>query len=257
MGPGGAEREIDGVYGCMASDAGTESFAAYAAARGLTLEPGARLPRSTPLLAEGELRSVDAVMSGWLGTYLEAQIALITREETTTDPEGHETKGDAHFTVAVAHVPKAKRFVPWVLCRRAEEGILGRAAEALIHGHDRLDLESAELDARYRIYASPESDAVWMRELFSPRFIVFLLEEAPRGFAFEYVNGTLCVSLVGRRTLSEDLDALRDATVDLVGRLRAEIRESLGPARGRSSPAAPSFPDRGEHSPGSGPDQLS
>ena len=35
------------------------------------------------------------------------------------------------------------------------------------------------------------------------------------------------MSLVGRRTLSEDLDDLRDATVDLVGRLRAEIRESL------------------------------
>jgi hypothetical protein len=228
----------------VASDDGLEGFTGYAAARSLTLEPGAHLPRTTPLLAEGELRSVDAVMSGWLATYLEGQMALITRQETTTDADGRETKGDAHFTVAVAHVPKAKRFMPWLLCRREEEGILGRAAEALVHGHDRLDLESAELDSRYRIYASPESDRVWVRELFSPTFIVFLLERAPRGFAFEYVNGTLCVSLIGRRTLSEDLDALRDATVDLVGRMRAEVRESLGAARGRSSPTAPGFPDR-------------
>jgi hypothetical protein len=226
-----------------AADPGLDSFAAYASARGLTLEPGAHLPRTTPLLAEGELRSVDAVMSGWLGTYLEAQMALITREETTTDAEGRETRGDAHFTVAVAHVPKAKRFMPWLLCRRAEEGVLGRAAEALVHGHDRLDLESAELDSRYRIYVSPDGDAVWVRELFSPSFIVFLLERAPRGFAFEYVNGTLCVSLVGRRTLTEDLDSLRDATVELVGRMRAEIRESLGSAKGRSSPTQPGFPD--------------
>jgi hypothetical protein len=216
----------------VASDAGLESFAAYAAARGLTLEPGAHLPRTTPLLAEGELRSVDAVMSGWLATYLEAQMALITREETTPDADGGETKGDAHFTVAVAHVPKAKRFMPWLLCRREEDGILGRAAETLVHGHDRLELESAELDSRYRIYVSPDSNKVWVRELFSPSFIVFLLERAPRGFAFEYVNGTLCVSLVGRRTLTEDLDALRDAAVELVGRLRAEIRESLGPPEG-------------------------
>jgi hypothetical protein len=85
---------------------------------------------------------------------------------------------------------------------------------------------------------------VWVRELFSPSFIVFLLERAPRGFAFEYVDGTLCVSLVGRRTLIEDLDALRDATVELVGRLRAEIRESLGGAQGRSAPSRPGFPDR-------------
>ncbi len=101
----------------VAAAAGLESFAAYAAARGLTLEPGVHLPRTTPLLAEGELRSVDAVISGWLATYLEGEMALITREETTTDAGGGETKGDAHFTVAVAHVPKAKQFMPWLLCR--------------------------------------------------------------------------------------------------------------------------------------------
>ena len=54
----------------MTDDASTENFASYAAARGLTLEPDARLPRTTPLLAEGELRSVEAVASGWLSTYV-------------------------------------------------------------------------------------------------------------------------------------------------------------------------------------------
>ena len=34
------------------------------------------------------------------------------------------------------------------------------------------------------------------------------------------------MSLVGRRTLGEDIDDLRDATVELVGRMRAEIREA-------------------------------
>jgi hypothetical protein len=226
----------------MASDVGLDEFAAYAQSRGLTLDPGVHLPRTTPLLAAGELRSVDAVMNGWLATHVEARIALITREETTTAADGSEVKGDAHFTVAVTHVPKAKRFVPWLLCRRVEEGVVGRAAEELVRGRDRLDLESAELDSRYRIYASPRADEVWVRELLSPKFIVFLLEQAPRGLAFEYVEGTLCVSLVGRRTLGEDLDDLRDATVDLVGRLRAEISESLGHAEGRSAPGAPRFP---------------
>ncbi len=228
----------------MASDAGgLEDFASYATSRGLALEPGARLPRTTPLLAEGELRSVDAVMSGWLATYVEAQIALVSRDETTTDAEGKETRGEARFTVAVTHVPKAKSFVPWLLCHRVEdEHLLGEAADALIHGNDRLDLESAELDQRYRIFASPQSDDVWLHELFSPSFVVFLLEGAPKGLAFEYVEGTLCVSLVGRRTLAEDIDGLRDATVDLVARMREEIRESLGQAQGRAAPTRPGFP---------------
>jgi hypothetical protein len=228
----------------MPSDGtGLEDFASYAASRGLSLDPEARLPRTTPLLAEGELRNVEAVMSGWLATYVEAQIALVTRDETTTDAQGVETKGEAHFTVAVTHVPKAKRFVPWLLCHRVEdEHLLGKAADALIHGNDRLELESAELDRRYRIFASPERDDVWLHELFSPSFIVFLLEGAPKGLAFEYVQGTLCVSLVGRRTLAEDIDGLRDATVDLVGRMREEIRESLGKAQGRAAPAQPGFP---------------
>jgi hypothetical protein len=227
----------------MSSVPGLDEFAAYAAARGLTVEPREHLPRTTPLLAEGELRGVEAVVSGWLATYVEAEIALVTREETTTDATGAETRGEAHLTVAVTHVPKAKRFVPWLLCHRVEDGgLLGRAAEELIHGNDRIELESAELDARYRVYASPERDDVWLRELFSPSFIVSLLDAAPQGLAFEYVEGTLCVSLVGRRTLTEDLDRLRDATVDLVGRFRAEIRERLGEARGRSAPTPPRFP---------------
>ncbi|MGN6276200.1 MAG: hypothetical protein ACTHNP_09780 [Solirubrobacterales bacterium] len=220
----------------MPSDAtGLEGFAAYAAAHDLTLEPDGQLPRSTPLLADASLRRVEALMRGWLGTYLEAQLAIVSREETTTDPDGGETKGEAHFTVAVCHVPKAKRFAPWLLCHRVEdEHLLGRAAEDLIRGDDRLDLESAELDRCYRIYASPRRDEVWLRELFSPSFIVFLIEQAPKGFAFEYVEGTLCVSRVGRLTLAEDIDDLREATVELVARIRGEIRERLGEAQGRS-----------------------
>jgi hypothetical protein len=209
----------------------------------LTLDPGARLPRTTPLLAEGELRSVDAVMTGWLSTYVEARMALITRNEVTTDARGAETKGDAHFTVALTHVPKAKRFVPWLLCQRIEdEHLLGRAANALIHGNDRVLFESTELNERYRIFASPQRDDTWLHELFSPQLIVFMLENAPQGLAFEYVEGTLCVSLVGRRTLTEDLDRLRDATVALVARIREEIRESLGPVQGRAAPQQPGFP---------------
>lgn len=210
---------------------GVEELTAWATAHGLTVEDGVRLPRTTPLLAEGEVHSVDALAGGWLSKYVEAKIALVSRGD------------DEHFTVAVTHVPKAKRFVPWMLCRRAaDEGLLGRAAAALIGEGDRVDLGSAEFDACYRVYVSPQRDDVWFHELFSPAFIVFLIEQSPKGFAFEYVEGTLCVSLRGRRTLDEDLDGLRDATVELVRRIRAEIAERLGPAAAaRSAPAETRF----------------
>jgi hypothetical protein len=201
-------------------------LAAYAAAHGLSVEDGTHLPRTTPLLAEGEVHSVDALIGGWLSKYVEAKIALVNR-------------GDAHFTVAVIHVPKAKRFVPWMLCHRAEdEHLLGRAAAALIGDGNRVDLGSAELDSCYRVYAAPGRDDVWFHELFSPAFVVFLIEQAPKGFAFEYVEGTLCVSLLGQHTLGEDLDALCASTVELVRRIRAEIAERLGPAEAaRSAPS--------------------
>jgi hypothetical protein len=216
----------------MADDHEGEGLAAYAAAHGLSVEDGAHLPRTTPLLAEGEVHGVDELIGGWLSKYVEAKIALIDR-------------GDAHFTVAVTHVPKAKRFVPWLLCHRSEdEHLLGRAATALIGAGNRVELGSAELDQHYRVYAAPERDDVWFHELFSPAFIVFVIEGASKGFAFEYVEGTLCVSLLGRLTLAEDLDQLRDSTVELVRRIRAEIAERLGPvATARSAPGPTGYDD--------------
>lgn len=215
----------------MADADGVEGLTAWAGAHGLTVEAGEHLPRTTPLLAEGEVHSVDALAGGWLSKYVEAKIALVSRGD------------DQHFTVAVTHVPKAKRFVPWMLCHRAEdEGLLGRATVALMGEGDRVDLGSAEFDGCYRVYASSKRDDIWFHELFSPAFIVFLIEQSPKGFAFEYVEGTLCVSLRGSHTLDEDLDRLRDATVELVRRIRAEIAERLGPAEAaRSAPGEPGF----------------
>ena len=58
-----------------------EGLTAWAGAHGLTVEAGARLPRTTPLLAEGEVHSVDALIGGWLSKYVEAKIALISRDD--------------------------------------------------------------------------------------------------------------------------------------------------------------------------------
>lgn len=214
----------------MADTGGVDGLAAWGAARGMTIEDGVHLPRTTPLLAEGEVHSVDALAGGWFSKYIEAKVALIDR-------------ADAHFTVALTHVPKAKQFVPWMLCHRAEdEHLLGRAFSTLVGSGNQVELGSAELDQHYRVYASPQREDIWFHELFSPAFVVFLIEQAPKGFAFEYVEGTLCVSVLGRQTLTEDLDGLRDATVELVRRIRGEIAERLGKAdAARSAPGETGF----------------
>jgi hypothetical protein len=214
----------------MGNEDGAEGLTAWAGAHGLSVEDGVHLPRTTPLLAEGEVHAVDALAGGWLSKYVEAKIALIDRD-------------GGHFTVAVTHVPKAKQFVPWMLCHRVEDQhLLGRAALGLIGNGSQVDLGSAEFDQHYRVYAAPERDDIWFHELFSPAFIVFVIEQAPKGFAFEYVEGTLCVSLHGQSSIEEDLDGLRDATVELVRRIRAEISERLGPAQAaRSAPGDTGF----------------
>ena len=50
-------------------------------------------------------------------------------------------------------------------------------------------LESEALDERYEIFSGKEQDQVWLRRLFSPTFVVWLGEEAPKKFAFELVAG--------------------------------------------------------------------
>ena len=182
----------------MADADGAAGLAAWAGAHGLSVEDGARLPRTTPLLAEGEVHSVDALIGGWLSKYVEAKIALVSRGD------------DESFTVAVTHVPKAKRFVPWMLCHRVEdEGLLGRAAAALVGEGDRVELGSAELDACYRVYA-----ALAARRRLVPRALLAGFHRLPdrtgtEGIRLRVRRGdALCQLPWDGTTLGEDLDAL-------------------------------------------------
>jgi hypothetical protein len=86
-------------------------------------------------------------------------------------------------------------------------------------------LESEALDKRYEIFAGKEQDQVWLRRLFSPTFIVWLGEEAPKKFAFELVGGTLCCYVSGHKKSAADLDTIRASSATVAKRLREEARE--------------------------------
>src|ERR1700754_3491762 len=70
------------AYKWAMADEGSGGLAAYAAARRLEGEGDRHLPRTTPPLAGAELGSVDEVVRGWLATYVEAQLAVLTRSDS-------------------------------------------------------------------------------------------------------------------------------------------------------------------------------
>ena len=81
------------------------------------------------------------------------------------------------------------------------------------------------LDKKYEIFAGKEQDEVWLRQLFSPTFIVWLTDQAPKKFAFELVDGTLCCYIHGHKDNAADLDMVCAASAAVAKRLHDESVE--------------------------------
>ena len=136
-------------------------------------------------------------------------------------------------------MPECVDHVPELYLQRKErlglhlEKIQGRLPLARKNGST---LESEALDEKYEIFSGKGQDANWLRQLFSPTFIVWLTESAPEKFAFELVDGTLVAYVRGHKEDTADLDQVAAATA--VGRKTPARRESPSAAdrlRDRSS----------------------
>ena len=104
---------------------------------------------------------------------------------------------------------------------RALEGL-----EDVFRSKKRVEFESEALTERYEIFANPDlQDFNWLRQLFSPGFIVWLTDSAPEKFAFEFVGGHLCCYVHGQLHDSAGLDSMRAATTAVATRLRQEATE--------------------------------
>ena len=80
----------------MAEADGAQGLAAWAAARGMSVEDGVHLPRTTPLLAEGEVHSVDA-LAGSFGAFFHARSKEMNEEMEKAEALLHrrDAAGDA------------------------------------------------------------------------------------------------------------------------------------------------------------------
>ena len=216
------------VFAIADSKAADAFFEVYAQQRGMTLAHGrGRLPPATPLLRKGDDRYTERTLLGPLAGGPEGTLALYTYEDETTDSEGNRQTNYYRYTVGLLEVPECAAQVPELYCQR-KFGLraLEKFEDVFRRSKERVKLESEALDERYEIFAGKAQDANWLRQLFSPTFIVWLTDSAPSKFAFELVNGTLCCYVNGHKEDAEELDAIAAATAAVAKRLSDESRET-------------------------------
>jgi hypothetical protein len=211
------------VFAIADSRAEDAFFQAYAQQHGLELGGRAPLPPTTPLLRKGDDRYAERTLSGPFAAGVEGILALYTYEEETTDSEGNRETSYYRYTVGLVPVPECVAFVPELYCQR-KFGLrsLEKFEDVFRRSKERVKLESEVLDEKYEIFAGKGQDANWLRQLFAPTFIVWLTDSAPKKFAFELVDGTLCCYVSGHKKKAEELDEISAATAAVAKRLRDE-----------------------------------
>jgi hypothetical protein len=215
------------VFAIADSKAEDDFFETYATQRGLALSGRSPLPPATPLLRKGDDRYAERFLAGPLANGVEGILALYTYEDETTDSEGNTQTNYYRYTVGLIEVPECTAHLPELFCQR-KFGLrsLEKFEDAFRRSKQRVKLESESLDEHYEIFADPNQDQVWLRRFFSPTFVVWLSEEAPKKFAFELVNGALCCYVSGHKESAAELDTVRAASATVAKRLREESLET-------------------------------
>jgi len=214
------------VFAIADSKAEDAFFEAYAEQHGMALSGRGALPPATPLLRKGDNRYVERALAGGLADGVEGILALYTYEDQTTDSEGNTETNYYRYTVGLVEVPECAAHIPELFCQR-KFGLrsLEKFEDTFRRSKQRVKLESEALDERYEIFAGKEQDQIWLRRLFSPTFIVWLGEEAPKKFAFELVGGTLCCYVSGHKKSAAELDLVSAASAAVAKRLHDEALE--------------------------------
>jgi hypothetical protein len=215
------------VFAIADSKAADAFFETYAQQRGLALGGKGPLPAVTPLLKKGDDRYANRTLSGQIAEGIEGTLALYTYEEETRDSDGDKQTNYYRYTLGLVEVPDCVAHCPELYCQR-KFGLrsLEKFEDVFRGNKERVKLESEELDEKYEIFASKQQDAVWLRRLFAPTFIVWLNEQAPDKFAFELVDGALCCYVSGHKENAADLDGIATATAAVAKRLREEASET-------------------------------
>jgi hypothetical protein len=214
------------VFWLADSRAADDFFAAYASARKLTLAEGERrLQPLTELLRKGDRRRASRLIRGRLPGGLEGLLAHYEYEEDHRDSEGRTHTTTYRFTVVTAAAPGCAHHLPVLLCHRRSGPRMLDRVEDTFRRNRRLELESEVLDQRYEIFASPDAEPNWLRQLFSPSFILWLGAVPLGEFFFELERGQVCAAVEGTLERATEMDVLCEAAATVVRRLEEESQE--------------------------------
>jgi hypothetical protein len=214
------------LYLIAASKAADDFYRAYAAARGLSWNGDReRLPGVTPLLRKGDDRYSENTFRGSLPGGVDGALSLYTYEEESTDSKGNRQTSYYHFTVVFSELPEASPKISKLYCNRKSGFRFLEGVEDAFRRNKRVEFESEALADEYEIFAGPNEDDNWLRQLFSPSFIVWLTESAPDGLAFELESGVLCVNVKKHRKKAVELDEVCNTAAQVAGRIREEAVE--------------------------------
>jgi hypothetical protein len=213
-----------GITFAVADNRAEDAFYdSYANSRGLTRQGSGSLERATPLLKKGDERKANEIFTGELAEGIEGTLALYTYTEVSTDSDGDRTETDYPFTLILVDLPETVPHLAELLVQtksgfKALEGF----EDKFRRNHERVTLESEAMRDRYEIFVGKEHDAVWVRRLFSPSFIVWLTDAPPKKFAFELVEGKLCAFVPKHRESIEGFDEVISTGCEVARRLREE-----------------------------------
>jgi hypothetical protein len=213
------------VLGIAMNRAHNAFYAAYAQERGLTWQRDSAVPHATPLLRRGDSRRIDESFTGTLPGGLNGQLAFYTYEERSGNTPGGQAKELHHFTVVLITLPGLDGRLPGLFVQRRSGFRFLDGAEDVFRSTERVRLESEVLDRKCEIFADGRCDVNWLHQLFSPRFVDFLAEGSPEGFAFEIENGTLCVNVNRYRGKADELDEICTAAAAVAKRITEEAAE--------------------------------
>jgi hypothetical protein len=202
-------------------------FDLYAKQRGLNREAVGNLGPQTPLLCKGDERKATQVMRGKLAEGMGGTLALFTYTDVYYDKNGRQ-ENNYNFTVAITKVPEVAEVAPKIICNRKFGFRAFEKLEDAFRGDERVRLESVELDDRFEIFVDDKQDPNWIRQLFSPTFIVWLAEQTPEKFAFELVDGHLVCNVKGHKKNAAELDGMVQAMGGVTQRLKEEAAEGIG-----------------------------
>ena len=163
-------------------------------------------------------------MQGNLAEGIGGTLALYTYTDVYYDKNGRH-ENNYNFTVAITEVPEVAELAPEIICNRKFGFKAFEKLEDVFRGNERVKLESIDLDERFEIFVDEKQDPNWIRQLFSPSFIVWLADETPEKFAFELVDGKLVCNVKGHKKSSRDLDAIVQGMGGVARRLREEAAE--------------------------------